>query len=70
MSLSTLDNHEIDGVADEHTALLLAIDKVEKPTTPLPKLQIAILLLLLLAEPMTSQCILPFINQVRDHKQC
>ena len=45
-------------LVDEQTALLPAKD-VEK-LTPLPKLQISILLLLLLAEPMTSQCILPF----------
>ncbi|PCH42370.1 MFS general substrate transporter [Wolfiporia cocos MD-104 SS10] len=35
-----------------------------KPITPLPKLQIGILLLLQLAEPITSQCIYPFINQL------
>lgn len=33
--------------------------------TPLPKLQMTILLLLQLVEPMTSQVIYPFINQVR-----
>lgn len=32
--------------------------------TPLPKLQIAVLLFFQLAEPITSQCIYPFINQV------
>jgi hypothetical protein len=47
---------------DEQSALLPA-KNVEK-LTPLSKLQISTLLLLQLAEPMTSQCILPFINQV------
>lgn len=47
---------------DETTALLPA--KEPKPVTPLPTLQIGILLLLQLAEPITSQCIYPFINQV------
>jgi hypothetical protein len=32
--------------------------------TPLPKLQLSILLILQLAEPLTSQVIYPFINQV------
>ncbi|KZT20445.1 MFS general substrate transporter, partial [Neolentinus lepideus HHB14362 ss-1] len=32
--------------------------------TPLPKLQIGILLVMQLAEPITSQCILPFINEL------
>ena len=35
------------------------------PVTPLPKLQISILFVLLLVEPIFSQCIYPFINQVR-----
>ncbi|KAI0774849.1 MFS general substrate transporter [Trametes elegans] len=37
--------------------------KARKPT-PLPKGQIAILMLLALAEPITSHCIYPFINQL------
>lgn len=36
-----------------------------KQPTPLPKLQIGVLLFYHLAEPITSQCIYPFINQVR-----
>ncbi|KII95734.1 hypothetical protein PLICRDRAFT_227118 [Plicaturopsis crispa FD-325 SS-3] len=48
---------------DEHTTLLE--HKITKPArTPLPKLQIGILLLVQLAEPITSQCIYPFINQL------
>ena len=49
-------------IADEHSALL---PKDKKKPTPLPKLQLSILLLLQLAEPITSQCILPFITQVK-----
>ncbi|TFK50149.1 MFS general substrate transporter [Heliocybe sulcata] len=35
-----------------------------RKATPLPKVQIGILLLMQLAEPITSQCILPFINEL------
>lgn len=54
-----------NGAPDEETALLSKPkqSREPKPVTPLPKLQIAILLLLQLAEPITSQCIYPFINQ-------
>ena len=55
---------------------LLAVDCPEKPLlTPLPKLQLAIVLLLQVCEPITSQSILPYINQVnfflrhKDHIQ-
>ncbi|THH19232.1 hypothetical protein EW146_g1881 [Bondarzewia mesenterica] len=55
---------------DEQTPLLAAsfsdaadTDDLKKPT-PLPKGQIAILLLIQMAEPITSQSILPFINQL------
>jgi hypothetical protein len=37
----------------------------DKQTTPLPKLQLSVLLLLQLAEPISSFIIFPFINQVR-----
>ena len=50
---------------DEETALLASPErKVSKAPTPLPRLQIFILLLMQLAEPITSNCIYPFINQV------
>lgn len=50
---------------DEETALLASPErKVLKAPTPLPRLQIFILLLMQLAEPITSNCIYPFINQV------
>ena len=41
-----------------------------KKPTPLPKLQIGVLLFYHLAEPITSQCIYPFINQVRMSRPC
>ncbi|KAI0346590.1 MFS general substrate transporter [Trametopsis cervina] len=49
--------------ADEQ-ALLPSEDKKVKAPTPLPKLQLAVLLFFQLAEPITSQCIYPFINQL------
>lgn len=50
---------------DEETALLASPErKALKAPTPLPKLQIFVLLLMQLAEPITSNCIYPFINQV------
>lgn len=39
-------------------------DKSDKKPTPLPKFQLFNLLLLQLAEPITSQCIYPFLNQL------
>lgn len=63
-----------DSRADEETPLLLSAEdpivtvitheESNEVVTPLPKLQIGILLLALLAEPICSQCIYPFINQV------
>lgn len=53
----------INDIVDEHSTLLP--QPIKKPT-PLPKVQISVLLLLQLAEPITSQCILPFITQVSD----
>lgn len=55
-------HQNLDERLDETTALLPA--KEPKPVTPLPRVQIGILLLLQLAEPITSQCIYPFVNQV------
>ncbi|KAI1786343.1 MFS general substrate transporter [Ganoderma leucocontextum] len=50
---------------DERRPLLPPDEVVKrKKPTPLPKLQIAILMLLHLAEPMTSHVIFPFINQL------
>ncbi|KAF8875926.1 major facilitator superfamily domain-containing protein [Infundibulicybe gibba] len=53
------DNHTID----EETALLAPAKKLHKPT-PLPKVQIGIVLLLQLCGPITSQSIYPYINQL------
>ena len=49
---------------DDERPLIPSEDKKEKVPTPLPKLQLAVLLFFQLAEPITSQCIYPFINQV------
>lgn len=62
--------------ADEVHERLLADDKQDRGQereprrrpTPLPKLQIAVLLFFQLAEPITSQCIYPFVNQVRGSR--
>ena len=60
-------------MADEEIELLLfsaedpvgtAPEESDEVITPLPRLQIGILVLVLLAEPICSQCIYPFINQV------
>ncbi|KAI0784497.1 major facilitator superfamily domain-containing protein [Abortiporus biennis] len=52
-----------DDEPNEQTRLLSPSKKGKGPT-PLPKMQLGILMLLQLAEPMTSQCIYPFINQL------
>jgi len=49
---------------NERTALLDAERQCQKKPTPLPKLQISILLLALLVEPIAAQSIYPYINQV------
>ena len=68
-----------DSRIDEETPLLFSAgdptattsEESDKVTiTPLPKLQIGILLLVLLAEPMCSQCIYPFVNQVTHYSDC
>ena len=64
-------------MADEETPLLLSpedpvaitCEESDQVTTPLPKLQTGILLLILLTEPICSQCIYPFINQVTSFWQ-
>jgi MFS family permease len=53
-----------DIAVNERTALLDAGRRGQKKATPLPKLQIAILLLALLVEPIASQSIYPYINQL------
>ncbi|KAG2132983.1 major facilitator superfamily domain-containing protein [Suillus clintonianus] len=49
---------------NERTALLDAGQQGQKKATPLPKLQISILLLALLVEPIAAQSIYPYINQL------
>lgn len=62
MDADTMPQSPVSEV-DERTALLENV-KAEKKPTPLPKLQMYNLMLLQLAEPITSQCITPFINQL------
>lgn len=55
----------LQGSIDEETPLLYETSKpVPKSITPLPKLQLFNLMLLQMAEPITSQCITPFVNQL------
>ena len=50
---------------ESETQQFLGLDNQKKrPPNPLPKLQLAVLLLLQVCEPITSQSILPYINQV------
>ena len=53
-------------VPDEETPLLHVNSQKQLLPSPLPKLQIAIVLLLQVCEPLTSQSIYPYINQVSD----
>ncbi|KAG1822959.1 major facilitator superfamily domain-containing protein [Suillus subaureus] len=55
------NSHEI--IASEITPLIPA-KGLKKPKTPLPKLQIGILITLQLAEPIASTSIFPYINQL------
>lgn len=59
--MDTSDSHGI--MADEITPLVPA-KRSKKPKTPLPKLQIGILVTLQLAEPIASTSIFPYINQL------
>ncbi|KAI0090258.1 MFS general substrate transporter [Irpex rosettiformis] len=52
-----------DDVEEVQQSLISPTDK-KKVVTPLPKLQLGVLLFFQLAEPITSQCIYPFINQL------
>ena len=58
-----------DTMSDEETPLLRSAEgpvakEPDEAITPLPRLRIGILLFILLPEPICSQCIYPFINQV------
>ena len=54
-------------VASEVTPLVPA-KAFKKPKTPLPKLQVGILMMLHVADPIASMSIFPYINQVRLYK--
>ncbi|KAG2100401.1 MFS transporter [Suillus discolor] len=59
---STSNSHEI--IANETTPLVVPAKDSKKTKTPLPKLQIGILITLQLAEPIASTSIFPYINQL------
>ncbi|KAG1884875.1 major facilitator superfamily domain-containing protein [Suillus subluteus] len=59
--MDTSNSHEI--IASEITPLIPAKGS-KKPKTPLPKLQIGILMTLQLVEPIASTSIFPYINQL------
>jgi hypothetical protein len=58
-----MDTSDSPGMASETTPLVPAATS-KKPRTPLPKLQIGILMTLQLVEPIASMSIFPYINQV------
>ncbi|KAH9855870.1 MFS general substrate transporter [Lenzites betulinus] len=70
--MNTSSSLPVEEVLDEITPLLVPVRAGEetepagaqKSRTPLPKVQLAILMLLNLAEPITAHCIFPFINQL------
>ncbi|KAH7923425.1 MFS general substrate transporter [Leucogyrophana mollusca] len=55
---------ESEPLCDEETVLLPSTPKHAKRPTPLPKAQISILMMVQFIEPVSSQCIYPFINQL------
>jgi len=63
MSAITRDD---DVSPDEETPLLSSDRGSKKPSTPVPWFQVGILLVLQLAEPLTSQVIYPFTPEVRQ----
>lgn len=61
MSAATRDEEDLPG---EDTPLLSSGSTLQKPPTPVPWAQVWILLVLQLAEPLTSQVIYPFTPEV------
>jgi len=61
-------------VGEETPLLSPAEDSIvvtsEEVATPLPRLQIGILFLVLLADAVSSRCIYPFINRVTHYSDC
>ncbi|KAG0699251.1 MFS transporter [Suillus ampliporus] len=62
--MSSVAPSDPDIDVNERTPLLDAGQQGQKKSTPLPKLQISILLLALMLEPIASQSIYPYINQL------
>lgn len=62
--MSSAAPSDSDIIVNERTALLDARQQSQKKVTPLPKLQIAILMLVALVEPIAAQSIYPYINQL------
>jgi len=56
----TFEQHHVD----EESPLLTNRNVKTRKATPLPKVQILVVLLLQICEPLTSQSIYPYINQV------
>ncbi|KAG1787277.1 major facilitator superfamily domain-containing protein [Suillus plorans] len=59
-----MDIHNSHEIITNETTPLIPAKGSKKPRTPLPKLQIAILITLQLAEPIASTSIFPYINQL------
>ncbi|OJA08653.1 hypothetical protein AZE42_05275 [Rhizopogon vesiculosus] len=57
-----MDTSNSPRIASETTPLV-PVPALKKPRTPLPKLQIGVLMILQLVEPMASMSIFPYINQ-------
>ena len=55
-----------EGIPDDENTLLLnaQLESIKQKRTPLPWLQITIILLLHTCEPISSQSIYPYINEV------
>ena len=62
MSATTRDDEEV--IPGEGTPLLSSDSTLQKQATPVPWAQVWILLVLQLAEPLTSQVIYPFTPEV------
>ena len=54
----------VEDVDGDYTETSLLIGKTKKPITPLPKLQLLIICLIRVVEPICFQVIFPFINQM------
>jgi MFS family permease len=59
-----MDTSDPPRLIASETTPLFPTEALKKPKTPLPKLQIGILMTLQLAEPIASSSIFPYINQL------